>query len=184
MKWTPIKSEIATITLKKAAHDWSFVELSSLVRDAQNCPLILYPNPIRKKIMNHVRDQNVELGGLLVGSIVSITDSVEEIIAIVLRDAIPSIDFVSSAVSLTMSPRVWQSANSRLRDEMLVIGWYHSHPNLGAFFSCIDKKTQKDFFYNHYNLGLVIDPMRNEEKWYIGAEADEIEENRIRAFSL
>lgn len=80
MKWTSIKSEIATITLKKAAHDWSFVELSSLVSDAQNYPLILYPNPIRKKIMKHVREQNVELGGLLVGSIVSITDSVEEII--------------------------------------------------------------------------------------------------------
>ena len=182
MKWTSIKSKIATITLEKAAINLSPIDLNSLESGAQNYPLILYPDAIRKKIMKHVQGQNVELGGLLVGSIVGYGDSVEEIIAIVVRDAIPSVDYESTAVSLTMSSKVWQSANSRLNAEMLVIGWYHSHPNLGAFFSCVDKKTQKDFFSKNYNLGLVIDPVREEEKWYIGAEAHEIAESQVRVF--
>jgi proteasome lid subunit RPN8/RPN11 len=184
MKWTSIKSKIATITLEKAAINWCPIDLDSLESGAQNYPLILYPDAIRKKIMKHVQGQNVELGGLLVGSIVGYGDSVEEIIAIVVRDAIPSLDYESTAVSLTMSPKVWQSANSRLSAEMLVIGWYHSHPNLGAFFSCVDKKTQKDFFSKNYNLGLVIDPVREEEKWYIGAEAHEIAESQVRVFGF
>ena len=182
MKWTSIKSKIATITLEKAAINFSPIDLNSLESGAQNYPLILYPDAIRKKIMKHVQGLNVELGGLLVGSIVGYGDSVEEIIAIVVRDAIPSVDYESTAVSLTMSSKVWQSANSRLSAEMLVIGWYHSHPNLGAFFSCVDKKTQKDFFSKNYNLGLVIDPVREEEKWYIGAEAHEIAESQVRVF--
>ena len=184
MKWTSIKSKITTIKLEKAEIDWCPIELDSLENGAQNYPLILYPDAIRKKIMKHVQDQNVELGGLLVGSIVGCADSVEGILAIVVRDAIPSEDYESSAVSLTMSPKVWQSANSGLSAEMLVIGWYHSHPNLGAFFSCVDKKTQKDFFNNNYNLGLVIDPVREEEKWYIGAEAHEITESQVRTFGF
>ena len=180
MKWTSIESKIATIKLEKAAIDCSPIDLDALESGAQKYPLILYPDAIRKKIMNHVQGQNVELGGLLVGSLVGCADSVGEIIAIVVRDAIPSVDYESSAVSLTMSPKVWQSANSGLSAEMLVIGWYHSHPNLGAFFSCVDKKTQKDFFNKNYNLGLVIDPVREEEKWYIGVEAHEISESQVR----
>ncbi|MCY1311905.1 hypothetical protein D9M70_622700 [compost metagenome] len=61
-----------------------------------------------------------------------------------------------------------------------MVGWYHSHPNLGAFFSGVDRKTQKDFFNSNYNLGLVIDPIRNEEKWFISSESIEVNPNCVR----
>ena len=146
MKWTSIKSKITTIKLEKAEIDLCPIELDSLENGAQNCPLILYPDAIRKKIMKHVQDQNVELGGLLVGSIVGCADSVEGILAIVVRDAIPSEDYESSAVSLTMSPKVWQSANSGRSAEVLVVGLYHRHRNFGACFCCVDKNTEQDVF--------------------------------------
>ena len=184
MKWTSIESKIITIKLEVATKTWSTTEIESLINDARQAPIILYPDAIRKKIMEHVQHQNVELGGLLIGSIVCSEDSPNGLIAIAIRDAIPSIDCESSAVSLTMSPKVWQSANSELGAQKLVIGWYHSHPNLGAFFSCVDKKTQKDFLNKEYNLALVVDPLKEEEKWFIGADAAEIEANRIRCDDL
>ncbi len=42
----------------------------------------------------------------------------------------------------------------------MVVGWYHSHPNLGAFFSGTDRATQRAFFNRPYSVGLVVDPVR------------------------
>jgi proteasome lid subunit RPN8/RPN11 len=59
------------------------------------------------------------------------------------------------------------------------LGWYHSHPNLGAFFSSTDRYTQKHFFNNDYSLGLVIDPIRNEEKYFLNKNSIEIDLRRV-----
>lgn len=79
-----------------------------------------------------------------------------------------------------MSSDVWQLANSRAKDGEFVVGWYHGHPNLGAFFSGTDRNAQKSFFRNAYSLGLVIDPIRNERKWFLGPDSIELDANRIR----
>jgi hypothetical protein len=80
-----------------------------------------------------------------------------------------------------MSSDIWQDANKFSTDTTFVVGWYHSHPDLGAFFSGTDRKTQQDFFNSAYNLGLVIDPIRNKEKWFLGANSIEIQSNKIRS---
>ena len=54
-----------------------------------------------------------------------------------------------------------------------MIGWYHTHPNLGAFFSGTDETTQRSFFNQSYSLGLVIDPARCEKKIFFGASSEE-----------
>ena len=60
-----------------------------------------------------------------------------------------------------------------------VLGWYHSHPNLGAFFSSTDKYTQKNFFPNNYNLVLVVDPYNEEHKIFIYKDSIEIQKEHI-----
>ena len=50
----------------------------------------------------------------------------------------------------------------------MVVGWYHSHPNLGAFLEHTIARTQRAFSDPPYSVGLVIDPMRGEEAWFIG----------------
>ena len=62
--------------------------------------------------------------------------------------------------------------------ERQVIGWYHSHPDLGAFFSATDRHTQSAFFPHPYSLGWVLDPIRNEQAWFIGASSDQLEPDR------
>jgi len=85
---------------------------------------------------------------------------------------VPSETFRSSGVSLAMGTEIWDRARSvTAHDDGMVVGWYHSHPNLGAFFSSTDRATQRAFFNQPYSVGLVVDPIRGEKAWFIGADS-------------
>ncbi len=47
-------------------------------------------------------------------------------------------------------------------EEYFIIGWYHSHPGHGCFFSHTDIHTQKTMFKKKHQIGIVIDPLHNE----------------------
>lgn len=70
---------------------------------------------------------------------------VGEVECIEIKDAIASQVFDSSSVSLSMTPEVWQNANQLCNDNTFVVGWYHSHPNLGAFSAALIEKHKKIF---------------------------------------
>jgi len=56
--------------------------------------------------------------------------------------------------------RVWRELE---RDEnMVIVGWYHSHPNMGIFLSGTDVRNMKLFHYKPYQIAIVIDPIRND----------------------
>lgn len=180
MKWNNVKPDITALHVNVVTPGWSAIDMAKLIAVTADCPLVVIPDYVRQKIMAHLKTKKVELGGLLVGSVVSIDDLNEGLITIVITDSVESKDFDSTSVSLSMSPSVWQSANKSSDAKTFVVGWYHSHPNLGAFFSGVDRKTQKDFFNSNYNLGLVIDPIRNEEKWFISSDSIEINPSYVR----
>lgn len=180
MKWNDIKSELVPIHMNDLFHKWSSIDIIKLILYTKEQPIIILPQSIRSRIIEHLNTETVELGGLLLGSVIS-TDSLKDgLIAIEINDIIESRDCVSTSVSLTMSPNVWNSASQNCNNRKFVVGWYHSHPNLGAFFSGTDRKTQKDFFNHPYSLGLVIDPIRNEEKIFIGSDSKEVTKDYIR----
>jgi proteasome lid subunit RPN8/RPN11 len=182
MKWNNLKPDIAAIDLNsRISKHISAIDKINLISSTQNCPLIIIPQHIKKKIILHLSTKKVELGGLLIGSVISTNDLTQGIVAIEIKEAVASNNFESSAVSLTMSSDIWQDANKISTDTTFVVGWYHSHPDLGAFFSGTDRKTQKDFFHSAYSLGLVIDPIRHEEKWFLGANSNEVKSNKIRS---
>lgn len=86
--------------------------------------------------------------------------------------SVSSISYRNSAVALEMSSEIWNQLAGRNHED-LVVGWYHSHPNLGAFFSGTDRKTQKAFFNHAYSLGWVIDPIKKEQKVFVAGESIE-----------
>jgi proteasome lid subunit RPN8/RPN11 len=73
-----------------------------------------------------------------------------------------------------MAADVWNAAREQGAEGQYVIGWYHSHPNLGAFFSGTDRHTQRSFFNHRHSVGLVVDPIRNERKFFMGPESYEL----------
>ena len=180
MKWNNIKSELIPLHMNDFFRDRTFIDMINLIIYTKEQPMIILPQSIRSRIIEHLNTETVELGGLLLGSVVS-TNSLEAgLIAIEINDIVESRDCTSTSVSLTMSPDVWNRASQICNNRKFVVGWYHSHPNLGAFFSGTDRKTQKNFFNHSYSLGLVIDPIRNEEKLFIGNESKEVTKAYIR----
>ena len=183
MKWENVTPDIHAQPLGDLVKGWSALDVLNLMAREGDTPLILISDNVKTKIVTHLSTKRVELGGLLIGSVYSHGSLEEGITSIEVKDAVASQVFDSSSVSLSMTPEVWQSANKLCDENTFVVGWYHSHPNLGAFFSGTDRKTQKDFFNHAYSLGLVIDPIRHEECWFIGPESQSVAQTMVSSIS-
>lgn len=181
IRWKNLKPDIRSIDIRKNLKSYSFIDTYSLLKLSESSPIIIFPFEVKKKIYNFLSNGDIELGGLLVGSVFSYDNLNNGIVLIEIQHFIESEDFEASPVSLRMESSIWQSLNhcGYVTKEVFLIGWFHSHPNLGAFFSSTDRKTQKAFFNQNYSLGLVIDPVRNEEKWFIGPDSTEIPRKNI-----
>lgn len=118
------------------------------------------------------------MGGLLIGSVHDLPGFNSRFV-IAVTDHVRSVEYRSTSVSLTMDTDVWDRARARAGIVRSVVGWYHSHPDLGVFFSGTDRRTQRAFFNNPHSLGLVIDPIRREEKWFIGAGSDDVDPRQV-----
>ncbi len=87
------------------------------------------------------------------------------IVLVHVRRVVPGGDDDATPLSLRLDASVWTRANASLGDDETVVGWFHSHPGLGAFFSDTDRRTQADFFPRAFSLGWVVDPVRGEHAW-------------------
>ena len=100
---------------------------------------------VDRQVMAHLRARDVEQGGLLVGR--AFAEPGTGLLAHVrITGCAPADEAQGTAFSLRMGTRVWQAAQALLGPEELIVGWYHSHPGLSAFFSDTDRQTQRAFF--------------------------------------
>jgi proteasome lid subunit RPN8/RPN11 len=72
-----------------------------------------------------------------------------------------------------MEASVWIEARKRA-PHLTIVGWFHSHPDLGAGFSSTDRNTQRNFFRLPHQLGLVIDPFRKQIACFAGADSTDV----------
>lgn len=142
--------------------------------------VIVVDGPGRAAAERHLAASYDEQGGLLVGEVFIQSEGL--IAAVFVRAGIPSLEFASSGVSLRMEAGVWTRAREALRGQELIVGWYHSHPGLGAFFSATDRRTQRAFFPHPYSVGWVRDPLHGEECWFVGAESEALPPRQVLAF--
>ena len=181
MKWNNVKADIKPTSMKDTYGSLTVGDALHILTTTKYTPFIYFKNDVKKKIVAHLNTGNTELGGLLIGSVVALGELSDNIIAINITDSVESVNFESTAVSLNMNSDVWDHASKLSNSTNFVVGWYHSHPNLGAFFSATDRKTQRDFFNNKYSVGLVIDPIRNEECHFLGEDSIDIPVSFIKA---
>ena len=132
-------------------------------------------------IESHLASESAELGGLLLGRVFNApfaTASNYPWITLI-EKTLPSNEYRNSSVSLRMGTEVWNRASALLQGGLMIVGWYHSHPNLGVFFSGTDRATQSAFFNHPYALGLVIDPVRKERKCFFSGVSQELDNTAI-----
>jgi proteasome lid subunit RPN8/RPN11 len=156
-----------------SAHETTVIEVS--------------PHAYQQALMHimHLKHQSIEQGGLLIGRAWAnpLPGNTAQVARVEILEAIPSMNSDATEYSLKMSADVWDAANRRIAElaapHLRIVGWFHSHPNLGAFFSTTDKATQAAFFNHPYSIGWVIDPFTSEaqkhQAFFIGAKSDFVE---------
>lgn len=168
MRWTdlPPTSPVQSLAAWRASHG---VAGGAFVADAT--PHVLVAPAARRRALHHVGDSMLERGGLLVGVPVAERAGGAPILLVHVVDAVAGVDDDATSLSLRLDASVWSRANASLGAGETVVGWFHSHPGLGAFFSDTDRRTQAAFFAHAFSVGWVIDPLRGEEAWFVGAGA-------------
>lgn len=177
MLWKSLASDIVIPELNILLQKNSFLFAIDVLSNSLLQPQIFIMNECIESIYSHLHSDRAELGGILIGQTYSINHQRfnQYGYVTIIKHSIPSLDFRNSPASLKMKPEVWDRASVFTDKGELVLGWYHSHPNLGAFFSGTDKNTQKHFFNHNYSLGLVIDTIRDEYEIYFGENSNRIE---------
>jgi len=176
MKWNETAPDVIVLSAHEFLGSLDWVTSLAVLHNRTLGRTVFIRRDCRRAIAEHLSSGLGELGGLLVGRVYSAPlhrDGAYNWITIVER-SIASREFDSSSVSLRMGTEVWGQARSHLEQGNMIVGWYHSHPNLGVFFSGTDRRTQAAFFRSPYSLGLVIDPIRKEEMCFFGPESNEL----------
>ena len=153
-----------------------------LTQRGNTLPRVILTADCFDAITFHLAKARTELGGLLLGQAYAGLNGRTDAQILVASRSVASQAFDSTNVSLRMEAEVWTAARRFLDTGDRVLGWYHSHPDLGAFFSDTDRTTQRAFFRQPYSLGIVIDPVRQELKAYLGPDSAEIPPENVMVY--
>lgn len=176
--WSEQKPDFFRKPIDDLVRRLPFTTACAVMLGAGQVPKVVADRRALDGVINHLAERPVEMGGLLIGSVHNLAGDADQFV-IAVADFVQSVKYDSTGVSLRMDTDVWERARMKAGDRQSVIGWYHSHPNLGVFFSGTDRRTQRAFFNHPHCVGLVIDPIRKEEKWFIGADSDELAPHQV-----
>jgi proteasome lid subunit RPN8/RPN11 len=166
MRWTERPADLP-LQPRSALEERVSPEVAAVVRAGGL--IVIVTDVVRTAVRAHLGSSAEEMGGLLVGEVFAEDPAVvSSSVAVLVSFAMPALDFSSSGISLRMESGVWERARLARRPGEVVVGWYHSHPGLGAFFSATDRRTQAAFFANPYSVGWVVDPLLDEEAFFVG----------------
>lgn len=133
----------------------------------------MFPVYIYKDVLDEIKElsQNSknEIFGYLVGLIFSKAHKKYVRIQhqIHLKDLIESQKFLTHDFEGTAGNYVKEFQKLKKKDNNLrVVGWWHSHIDIGCFLSPTDIHTQECFFPEPFQIALVVDPIRKEYQFF------------------
>ena len=135
----------------------------------------VFPVYIYEKVMEQIQELSnnfeKEIFGYLVGNLLKWKETIYIIIEeqLFIEGAIHSNKFSTSQITGQAGEyeKEFKKLKNEKKDEDLrIVGWWHSHPNFGCFLSSTDLHTQEFFFSEPYQVALVIDPIRDEFKFF------------------
>ena len=182
--WRNRKPEVTAQDIELLLQQLNWPDAVSVIQNALSGVTVYFGKDTEQTIISHLETAPYELGGLLLGKVFGLPfagASKYPWITLV-ETVLPSEKYQSSSVSLRMGTEVWNRASTYFQSGLMVVGWYHSHPNLGVFFSGTDRATQAAFFRSPYALGFVVDPIRKERKCFFGASSEELDLRAITVF--
>ncbi|MDQ2807649.1 MAG: hypothetical protein M3Z04_12185, partial [Chloroflexota bacterium] len=121
-----------------------------------------------KRALRHTETGYAETGGEVAGALIGSLqhDTAAGITFVEINETVPVRSF-SANFDVAIDPTEWSKAEDitqqpQFRGRCVVVGWYHSHPNIGVFLSAVDLNTQATHFGVPWQIAIVIDPVRLE----------------------
>ena len=116
--------------------------------------------PCLKQMLAHIqRHLDCEVGGVFLGAIGRSRLG----LVTTMTEALPAVRTEAGRGHITFSHDSWEEIYSyldSLAENLQIVGWYHTHPGFGVFFSHQDSFIQENFFGHPGQLGVVIDPVK------------------------
>ena len=122
---------------------------------------------IREKVLNQIRksckESQYEIFGYLVGYFNPNENHVAIRSQIYIKNAVMSSETNTYQIEGSAGEfnKQFQKIKEELSDDLLVVGWWHSHINIGCFLSETDIRTQEAFFPEVNQVALVVDPIKD-----------------------
>ncbi len=126
---------------------------------AQAPAIYLHEKILDQVIAHSESDTSREVGGFLIGGLHRQGHEFLEI-----RHYLPAAA-QGDAASLSFTHETWSALNREVEKRFpkeLVLGWHHTHPGMGVFFSGYDTFLHENFFNQPWQIALVVDPLRCE----------------------
>jgi proteasome lid subunit RPN8/RPN11 len=90
--------------------------------------------------------------------------------------AIPAVSEDHGPVHFTFTADAWSRLHQDRTEyfpDLDIVGWFHTHPDLGVFYSSDDVVVHSAAFTLPWHVGLVVDPIRKEAGFF-GWNADKL----------
>ena len=129
-------------------------------------PVVLMHQTALLQVNAHSRSRlDCELGGALLGHAYRYKTGV----VVEVKAALPAVSSDHGPVHFTFSADSWAKLH---RDrtahyaQLDIVGWFHTHPDLGVFYSSDDVVVHSAAFTQPWHAGLVVDPVREEAAFF------------------
>lgn len=133
-------------------------------------PAVLMMADALADAMTQAENSSDEVMGLLLGRVVEDAATDRTVTLILASEPLHAAH--GSQTRVHASAVSWQAAWPYLREDLPVIGWYHSHPGYGIFFSQTDRQSQRNYLSQPWQVGLVIDPTTGEAGAFLGIDSE------------
>lgn len=133
---------------------------------ASGQPVVLMHQTAALQIIAHSRSNtNYELGGALLGHAYRHKTG----LIVEIKAALPAVSADHGPVHFTFSADSWSKLHrdrTAHYSNLDIIGWFHTHPDLGVFYSSDDVVVHTAAFTLPWHVGLVVDPIRDEAAFF------------------
>jgi proteasome lid subunit RPN8/RPN11 len=106
-----------------------------------------------------------ELGGVLLGYVYRDGDT----LFVDVHAALPAVTNDRGPVHFTFTADAWSQIHrdrAAQYPKLDIVGWFHTHPGLGVFYSSDDVVVHTAAFTLPWHVGLVVDPVRYEAAYF------------------
>lgn len=120
---------------------------------------------------------HVEQGGVMLGRVRRYKKEIYNYV-----ESIALADTKGSPAFVEFTPAMWADMQDQLSltnenrgadEQLFIVGWFHTHPNMSVFMSGTDRNTQNLNFWQDWQASLVLNPQGKNYKAFFGKNAIE-----------